>query len=326
MRLQFDSGFSPGPVPVYFERLMPVVETSRPTLVLVHGGGHTGVCYQCTPDGRPGWAHRFVERGFPVVVVDLPGMGRSGHPSPESIDGVSMVEGLASLVSCLDSRVILLTHSMSGPYGWQLLERLPRRLTAVVGVAPGPPGNIQDPVAVLNETDAEIEVSYNGGVVRFDKLVQFAPSQIAEMFTRSARFPSDHLHEYVASLVATPQSAILERFNVGGSQLRIRNPEHVAGVPVLVVTGSEDALHPREQDGSIVSWLNSHGAAAEHLWLEDFSITGNGHMMMLEDNSDAIADLIADWLESAVRQGMRENDHVQSEFASDPRSFSPDGE
>ena len=296
MRLQFDSGISTGPVPVYFERLVPVVETSRPTLVLVHGGGHTGVCFQCTPDGRPGWAHRFVERGFPVVVADLPGMGRSGHPSPESIDGLLMVEGLAALVSCLDSRLVLLTHSMSGPYGWQLLERLPGRFAAVVGVAPGPPGNIQDPVPVLSETDAEIEVSYKGGVVRFDKMVQFEPSRLTEMFTHTARFPRDHLREYVASLVATPLTAILERFDVGGSQLRMRNPEHVAGVRVLVVTGTEDALHPREQDRDIVSWLNSHGAAAEHFWLEDFSITGNGHMMMLEDNSDAIADLIADWL------------------------------
>ena len=301
MRLQFDSGFSTGPVPVYFERLVPIVETSRPTLVLVHGGGHTGVCYQCTPDGRPGWAHRFVERGFPVVVADLPGMGRSGHPSPESIDGVLMVEGLAALVSCLDSQLVLLTHSMSGPYGWQLLERLPGRFTAVVGVAPGPPGNIQDPVPVLIDTDAEIEVSYKGGVVRFDKMAQFEPSRLTEMFTHSARFPRDHLREYVASLVATPLTAILERFNVGGSQLRMRNPECVAGVRVLVVTGTEDALHPREQDRDIVSWLNSHGAAAEHFWLKDFSITGNGHMMMLEDNSDAIADLIADWLDDASR-------------------------
>ncbi|WP_342167205.1 alpha/beta hydrolase [Methylobacterium sp. SD21] len=47
-------------------------------VVMVHGTAQTGVNFLGTPDGRPGWVDRFVERGFAVYVVDQVGRGRSG--------------------------------------------------------------------------------------------------------------------------------------------------------------------------------------------------------------------------------------------------------
>lgn len=38
---------------------------------------------------------------------------------------------------------------------------------------------------------------------------------------------------------------------------------------------------------------------ADFCFLADRGIVGNGHMLMLEQNSDAIADIIVDWLEVA---------------------------
>lgn len=66
---------------------------------------------------------------------------------------------------------------------------------------------------------------------------------------------------------------------------------------MLIVTGTEDIDHPRELDRSIVDWLNSYGAKAEFIYLGDIGIVGNGHMPMLEENSDEIARVILDWLE-----------------------------
>ena len=51
-------------------------------VVMVHGTAQTGVNFLGTPDGRPGWVDRFVERGFAVYVVDQVGRGRSGD-NPE---------------------------------------------------------------------------------------------------------------------------------------------------------------------------------------------------------------------------------------------------
>jgi hypothetical protein len=37
---------------------------------------------------------------------------------------------------------------------------------------------------------------------------------------------------------------------------------------------------------------------AKHLWLPQAGVLGNGHMLMLETNSDEIAGLISTWLAS----------------------------
>jgi pimeloyl-ACP methyl ester carboxylesterase len=48
-------------------------------IVMVHGGGQTGVNFLGTPDGRRGWADYFVARGFAVYVIDQPGRGRAAY-------------------------------------------------------------------------------------------------------------------------------------------------------------------------------------------------------------------------------------------------------
>ena len=45
-------------------------------------------------------------------------------------------------------------------------------------------------------------------------------------------------------------------------------------------------------DEAIADWLNANGAKADFIYLGDLGITGNGHMLMLERNSDALAQLI----------------------------------
>ena len=63
---------------MYVEYQIPVRARKYP-LVLIHGGSHTGVGWQTTPDGRPGWADYFVRRGWKVYNVDQPGRGRSNY-------------------------------------------------------------------------------------------------------------------------------------------------------------------------------------------------------------------------------------------------------
>jgi hypothetical protein len=65
----------------------------------------------------------------------------------------------------------------------------------------------------------------------------------------------------------------------------------------LVLTSTEDADHLRMIDAGIVTFLNENGAKAD-IYLGDRGIVGNGHRMMMEKNSDAIAQLILSWLET----------------------------
>jgi len=43
--------------------------------------------------------------------------------------------------------------------------------------------------------------------------------------------------------------------------------------------------------------LEQAGVQVDYLQLADIGIRGNGHMMMLEENSDEIAKIIYDWLQ-----------------------------
>ena len=92
------TGLITAPVPVYFETFAPAAATDHPTVVMVHGGAHSGACYQRTADGRRGWAYLFAERGYRTVVPDWPGTGRSGYIPLDRLNGATVVEGLGALI------------------------------------------------------------------------------------------------------------------------------------------------------------------------------------------------------------------------------------
>jgi hypothetical protein len=90
----------------------------------------------------------------------------------------------------------------------------------------------------------------------------------------------------------------LERANIGGCQLKVDNFSKFSGKRALVITGTDDIDHPIGADKPITEWLNQNGARADFLFLGDQGITGNGHMMMLETNSDQLAGVIVSWIEA----------------------------
>ena len=293
-------GFTAEPA-TYYDVLEPEGGASKPPIVLIHGGGHTGSCYLMTADGRPGWAYAFARHGHKVVVPDWPGVGRSGHVPHERLDGSTVVAGLARVIEALGEPAIVLTHSMSGAYGWKLLELCGERIARVVGIAPSVPGNIQPAPVVVHDDGAAIHVQLFEGaaLMRLNRSAAFAPSvDFAEkkLVGGGDRFPREHLARYAASLITIPPRLPLERLNVDGSQLKIADFSHYAGKRILVLTGTHDLDHPEAVDRPIVDWLNEHGARADFVYLGDRGIVGNGHMMMMESNSDELADLVEAWL------------------------------
>jgi pimeloyl-ACP methyl ester carboxylesterase len=62
---------------MYVEHWIPTEVRHPYPVVLIHGGYGQGSDWFSTPDGRRGWATRFLEQGYKVYVLDRPGQGRN---------------------------------------------------------------------------------------------------------------------------------------------------------------------------------------------------------------------------------------------------------
>ena len=62
----------------YVQFFIPADRNGEPPVVLVHGGGLAGSCWENTPDDRPGWIHLLLDRGYEVHVLDNVERGRAG--------------------------------------------------------------------------------------------------------------------------------------------------------------------------------------------------------------------------------------------------------
>lgn len=267
----------------------------KPPIVMIHGGFHTGQAYLRTPDGRPGWAQLFAQRGHRVVVPDWPAHGRSpGLDNIQQIDTLAVAESLGTLLRDIGP-CVLMPHSAGGPLAWWLAENFPQLVLGVVGIAPGPPANIlaalpNDPVAVhalRSDVQAGCPVYSTP-----DAAVTVDTEFIREFWANSPRFPISHVHEYASTVVPESPRILNERFNIGGAGLQLHSPQVVRDRPILIVTGELDRRHTQEIDGALANYLG-----ADFLWLPNLGIYGNGHMLMLENNSHDIAALMMTWLQ-----------------------------
>jgi pimeloyl-ACP methyl ester carboxylesterase len=64
---------------MYVEYQIPAQRTHKYPIVMIEGGGQTGVNFTGTADGREGWAQYFLRHGYAVYVADQVGRGRSGY-------------------------------------------------------------------------------------------------------------------------------------------------------------------------------------------------------------------------------------------------------
>ncbi len=267
--------------------------------VLIPGGYHTGICYTTKPDGAAGWAETLSKR-YKVLVTDIPGTGRSGFVKFDKIDSSFNVEAYKSLISSLEGKIILLTHSLSGPLGFKLVEQLPKKISHLISIEPGLLGNIQESSKPINESDNKINIKFKGFDFCLDMTQMQPPSQ--QLINRlkkdsTKNFPADEKSQkqYEASLQSVHPRLMYERFNINDSQLKIMDFDKLKTTKFLIVTGTEDPVHINE-DYKIKDLLIENGIAADHFKLEDLGITGNGHMMMLENNSEEILNKILEWI------------------------------
>jgi pimeloyl-ACP methyl ester carboxylesterase len=249
-------------------------------VVLVHGGGLTGACWETTPDGRDGWYPALARAGWPTYVVDTVERGRAGW---------------CPLPGYTDSQPLLRSEEES----WAVFRIGPAERYAARETFPGS----LFPVAALPEltrqqvprwtttTDASV-AALTELARRLGRCVLVGHSQGGGIAARAAREAAGA----VVGLVLLEPHGLPE-------------PDGTAEpVPQLLVSGDyllETNLY-RELESRWLEYRQNTvvaGATVDRLDLPREGLGGNSHMLMMDLNSDVVARLVQQWIDDRVRLG-----------------------
>jgi pimeloyl-ACP methyl ester carboxylesterase len=257
-------------------------------LVLVPGGCHTAATYDETPDGREGWRTWFLRRGFAVYVVDWVGRGASGF-DPSRLEQARREAAPDLLPSFLHlSHEEVWTAFRFGPAFGVAFPGLRFPLDAIehyyAQLLPNTEG-------VLPEPERATEEALIALLRRVGPAVVIGHSRAGNvMLPAAVRHP-----ELFAALVELEPIGC--RSYYGEADLPA-----LARVPFLSVYGDyvEGTFWApfAEECLELAQRLQGAGGAARHVALPALGVTGNSHMLMMDDNSLDLAALVLDWLDA----------------------------
>ncbi len=177
---------------------------------------------------------------------------------------------------------ILLTHSQSGPFGWELADSRPQLVKGVVAIEPNGPPFYETSVIGAPDWFKDAAVGRAWGITRLP--LAYDP-------------PAAEPKELLISRQANPDGPNLVRCWVQDAP--VRQLVNLKGVPILIVV-SEASYHA-PYDHCTSKYLTDAGVKHTFTRLPDAGIRGNGHMMMLEKNNLQIAELLRKWVEKNIR-------------------------
>ena len=181
---------------------------------------------------------------------------------------------------------VVLIHSQSGAFVWPIADKRPNLVKAIVAVEPnGPPAR---------------DIEFKG-----------APEWFADAGRTKASGLTDVPLTYDPPVTeASPLRFVREDkpekpdfARCWGQEEPARKLVNLQNTPILIVT-SEASYHA-SYDHCTVRYLAQAGVKSTFIRLPEVGIHGNGHMMMLEKNSDAIAKVMADWLDRTLPGGAK---------------------
>jgi pimeloyl-ACP methyl ester carboxylesterase len=202
------------------------------------------------------------------------------------------VNALAALLDRLGPSIVLV-HSQSGNYGWPLAQARPDLLKVLVAVEPtGPPvrnvvvrgePRFNLPFDEAEGDDADALYRDDPRVKLYgltDWRLDYAPA-----VTEGA--PLQFVREEEAQ---APDLARCWKQAEPARQIVA-----VGDRPILYLAAEASFYAPFNH--CTIQYLEQAGVNADYIQLADIGIRGNGHMMMMERNSDEVAEVIYDWLE-----------------------------
>lgn len=253
-----------------------------------HGGAMTGVTWETTPDGRPGWQWLFLEAGYDVIVTDAVERGRaSWSPFPQIYKTPPVFRTKE------ESWAMYRFGPKSGfqndvktrqPFAGQ---RFPMKGFDALAAQLVPRWTTHDEMtlaayeALLKKVGPVHLVAHSqGGWFGLDMVLR-AP-------------------ELIKSLVVIEPA--------GAPTLSEADVNRIASIPHLFIWGDyiEDVpawKNYRNAANEFMNALKGYGGTSDLLDLPAEGIRGNSHVPMMDDNSAEIAKLVTDWLARTSKAG-----------------------
>lgn len=283
--------FSPGGVParvdpngtylmgaMYAQYMIPANPRGQAPILMWHGGGLSGVSWETTPDGREGWQHFFLRRGWPVYVSDAVERGRAGWTMiPEQTGG-------SHLLLTVDNPFERFRIG-NGAGSFARNEVLPGNQFPADRASYM--NFMRQIVPRFTTTDELTLEAYLALLDRVGPSVVVAHSQAGLFGWRAAQERPDS----VRALVLVEPAAVGDPAKIAA----LRN------IPVLMVYGdyiAQDSRWPtiRANGVRFAEQIRAAGGSVDVVDLPEIGIRGNSHMIMMDRNSDQIAALVQKWL------------------------------
>ncbi len=255
---------------------------ARYPLLMMHGGGLTGVTWETKPDGKPGWQMFFLRQGHDVYIADAVERGRASWSRyPE-------IYATEPIFRAKKEAWELFRIGPANSYQTEPARRLAH------------PGT-KFPVEAFDQftkqgvprwatNDVPTQAAYNALVQKICPCVILVHSQGGNFAFNTALAAPDK----IKAIVAVEPSGTPDPSKVDVAKLK--------GTPHLFVWG--DYLGEQELWKKITpavhryrDALRAAGVRTDELELPSRGIHGNSHMMMMDRNSDEIAALLQRWLE-----------------------------
>src|SRR6201986_3786181 len=269
---------------MYVRYQVPVGERGLP-IVLIHGCCLTGKTWETTPDGRMGWGEYFVRHGHPTYVIDQVWRGRSGADA-------SVINAVRSGKAAVDQLPTVFSAGHEGAwaifrFGKEYPQTMPGMRYPLAAQAEFWKQMVPDSLNSLPTP--------NPTVPALSELAQKIGGTVLMSHSQSGIYPF--------------QTAALDRKGIAGivSIEPGACPEPTAdmtpyaGLPILVLWGDYVDEFPRwaprlKNCRAFVAAANAAGGKSEMLVMTDIGIKGNTHMLIQDDNSLHIADILIYWI------------------------------
>jgi pimeloyl-ACP methyl ester carboxylesterase len=242
------------------------VDGQGPAVLLVHGLGGTSNFYQVQTDA-------LVER-FQVIRVDSAGAGRS-----ELADDISIsahADDLAAVLDALDvSTATVVGHSMGTLVVRDLATRYPDKVTGLVLL-----GAVREPAEAVRQAQRD-----RAATLRANGTAVVAPAVVANALSESTRQDKPEVAAFVRELIMRQDAEGYARNCEALANATDPGPV-ASGLPLLLITGSDDKVGPPEASREIA---DAHGSATVEV------LPGVGHWTALEA-AGPVTDLLRKFL------------------------------